>query len=115
MSLLFGLGIMMPQLYQKYLNGQKKLETKENEIVCPVTGKLMECQKLPELLQELKLIQNQMSESQIQISEAELKLAKVMNVISKEYQGHWDRYMYDKDLDPSSDDDFRPTNIRKKK
>lgn len=37
---------------------------------------------------------------QEQNQEASVRITKVMNILSKEYDGQWDRYLYDKDLSP---------------
>lgn len=91
LSFLFTLGIVTTLLYQKFW---KKPVASGNDVdVCPLTGKELECKKIPPLIQELKKIQAQMIE-------AEVRVSKIMNILSKEYEGQWDRYLYDNSVSP---------------
>lgn len=92
MILLFGLGILTTHLLPKYWS-KPNISEKKEEQVCPVTGEKMRCDNIPGLIKELKHIQKQ-------IADAENRISKIMNVLSKEYDGQWDRYLYDKDLSP---------------
>lgn len=65
----------------------------------------MRCEEIPLLMEELEQLQ-------AQIVDAKIRVSKIMNVISKEYDGQWDRYLYDKDLAP--EEDTSSTGRRKK-
>lgn len=95
MILLFGLGILATPLWKKYSNKPPTSEQKEE--LCPITGKKMKCEEIPKVLQELKQLQ-------IHLHDAKLRITKIMNVVSKEYEGQWDRYLYDTNIDPDEDE-----------
>ncbi len=56
----------------------------------------MKCEEIPLLMEELELLQTQ-------IVDAKIRVSKIMNVLSKEYDGQWDRYLYDKEVAPGED------------
>lgn len=93
MTLLFGLGIMTTRWLPKYWNKQKRLDSEKE--VCPLTGKKPKCEDIPALLSEIKEIQEE-------IQEVNVRVCKIMNILSKEYEGQWDRYLYDNDMSPNS-------------
>lgn len=91
MTLLFALGILTTRLLPKFWS--KPAISESGEKLCPLTGERLRCENIPQILEELKHVQEQNQEASVRIT-------KVMNILSKEYDGQWDRYLYDKDLSP---------------
>lgn len=50
-----------------------------------------------------KFFLNEMLKFDVEKHEVNVKLAKVMNIISKEFDKKYDRYLYDAEVDPKDD------------
>ncbi|MFA5071294.1 MAG: hypothetical protein WC511_02875 [Candidatus Pacearchaeota archaeon] len=110
MSIVLVFGIIAIPLWNKYFVGsserakEKPSITKKAEKICPVHGDKPKCQEIPELINEFnKLVQDLQKVAKDNV-DIQNRCAKIMNVISKEYEGRWDRYLYDKELTPRDDD-----------
>ena len=94
MIMLFILGIAMTLLFPKLWNKPEKSEKNEKAVdLCPNTAVGNKCKNVTLVLEELQDLQDQ-------IIDVSVRLTKIMNVLSKEYNGHWDRYLFDKDVSP---------------
>lgn len=88
-------GTVMIREWKKSL--KKKEDPKEIVPICPLTDLPAKCNDIPEVVKELRKIKEDNKDIQARTS-------KLMNIISKEFEGRWDRYLYDRDLSPKDDD-----------
>ena len=93
---LLGFGTVLIREWQKSSKKNEDLK-KEGVPLCPLTNQPAKCHDIPEVIVELKKISSDNKDIQNRTS-------KLMNIVSKEFEGRWDRYLYDKDLSAKDDD-----------
>ncbi len=93
---LLGFGTVLIREWQKSLKKNEEPK-KENVPLCPLTKLPAKCHDIPEVIVELKKISADNKDIQNRTS-------KLMNIVSKEFEGRWDRYLYDRDISPKDDD-----------